>query len=204
MVAQVETSGIVPGPSWTWSMGDPADMCHFTAPVGQPTGCTIWGSGTESTVFAGPVNLALVAHELGNAETSEYAPASLLAEVTSAEAGTSWSPTDATATCLVAHFMGFQDQAAGSWSCPAALATEVADHIHDVVTTMHTVATCGVASGLSSTLTFGAGTGTLTVTTPAGTTLSAGIGGTVVTSGIGSFTADDVGGTATLTGLCNA
>ena len=29
--------------------------------------------------------------------------------------------------------MGFQDDAAGSWECPAPLATVVADNIHDTL-----------------------------------------------------------------------
>ena len=56
---------------------------------------------------------------------------SLVAEVTTAEAGTSWSPIDAVASCLVEHFMGFQDDAAGTWQCPADLAATVAADIHD-------------------------------------------------------------------------
>jgi len=55
---------------------------------------------------------------------------SLMDQVSAAENGTSWSPTDAVATCLVAHFMGFQDGASGAWQCPAALGTIVADNIN--------------------------------------------------------------------------
>jgi hypothetical protein len=57
----------------------------------------------------------------------------LLNEVSLADAGSSWSPTDAVASCLVEHFMGFQDDAAGTWQCPASLATVVADNIHDTL-----------------------------------------------------------------------
>jgi hypothetical protein len=35
----------------------------------------------------------------------------------------------------VAHFIGIQDDAAGVWACPAALATLVADNIHDTLST---------------------------------------------------------------------
>ena len=55
---------------------------------------------------------------------------SLLSEVATAAAGTSWSPIDAVASCLIEHFMGFQDFAAGTWQCPASLATVVAEDIH--------------------------------------------------------------------------
>jgi hypothetical protein len=34
------------------------------------------------------------------------------------------------ASCLVEHFLGFQDGAAGPWQCPASLAATVAEHIH--------------------------------------------------------------------------
>jgi hypothetical protein len=75
--------------------------------------------------------LALVAHELANAETQNDAVPRLLDQVATAAGGTSWSPTDAVASCLVVHFMGFQDNAAGTWQCPAALAPTVAENIHD-------------------------------------------------------------------------
>jgi hypothetical protein len=75
--------------------------------------------------------LALVAHELANAETQNDAVPSLLHEVATAAGGTSWSPTDAVASCLVEHFMGFEDDAAGTWQCPTALAAVVAENIHD-------------------------------------------------------------------------
>jgi hypothetical protein len=128
LVAQVEAAGVAPGANWSWSMGNTATMCGPISGVG--TGCT-WGvSGVEQTVFTGVPTLALVAHELANAETQNGASATLLAEVSAAEGGTAWSPTDATATCLVAHYLGIQDQAAGTWQCPAGLATYVADTIH--------------------------------------------------------------------------
>jgi hypothetical protein len=99
--------------------------------TGAGTGCTYGSNGLEFTVFSGSPTLALVAHELANAETQNDAVPNLLSEVATAAAGSSWSPTDAVATCLVAHFMGFQDLSAGSWQCPAALAASVAANIHD-------------------------------------------------------------------------
>ncbi len=129
LVGEVEASGIEPGSNWTWTMGDTATYC---GPIsGSGTGCTYGAAGLEHTTFAGTPTLALVAHELANAETQNDAVPSLLNEVSAAAAGTSWSPTDAVASCLVVHFMGFQDNAAGTWQCPAALATTVAEHIHD-------------------------------------------------------------------------
>jgi hypothetical protein len=129
LVKQVEASGIQPGSNWTWTMGDTATYC---GPIsGSGTGCTYGEAGLEHTTFSGTPTLALVAHELANAETQNDAVPSLLKEVADAAAGTSWSPTDALASCLVEHFMGFQDDAAGTWQCPVALATTVAEHIHD-------------------------------------------------------------------------
>ena len=129
LVAQVEAAGIEPGSNWSWSMGDTA--IHCGAITGAGTGCTFGAAGLEYTVFAGSPTLALVAHELANAETQNDAVPSLLGEVGAAEVGTSWSPTDAVASCLVVHFMGVNDNAAGAWQCPATLASIVADHIHD-------------------------------------------------------------------------
>jgi hypothetical protein len=129
LVAEIEASGLEPGSNWTWTIGDPSTHCGVMSGAG--TGCTYGEAGREYTIFAGTPTLALVAHELGNAETQNDAIPSLLSEVATAAAGTSWSPTDAVASCLVAHFMGFQDNAAGSWQCPAPLAAVVADHIHD-------------------------------------------------------------------------
>jgi len=128
LVAQVIASGINPGSNWSWSMGDTATHCSVM--TGAGTGCTYGSGGQEFTVFAGTPNLALVAHELANAETQNDAVPSLMDQVSAAENGTSWSPTDAVATCLVAHFMGFQDGASGAWQCPAALGTIVADNIN--------------------------------------------------------------------------
>ena len=128
LVAQVTASGIDPGSNWSWSMGDTATHCSVM--TGAGTGCTYGSGGMEFTVFAGTPNLALVAHELANAETQNDAVPSLMNQVSIAEGGTSWSPTDAVATCLVAHFMGFQDGAAGTWQCPTTLSTIVADNIH--------------------------------------------------------------------------
>jgi hypothetical protein len=129
MVAQVEASGIDPGSNWSWSIGDTATHC--TAMSGAGTGCTYGTGGQEFTIFAGSPNLTLVAHELANAETQNDAVPTLMNEVATAEGGTSWSPTDAVASCLVEHFMGFEDDAAGTWQCSAALGVEVAAHIHD-------------------------------------------------------------------------
>jgi hypothetical protein len=109
-------------------MGDPSTICGaIQGSVG--TGCTSGAAGSATTTFAGSPSLSLVAHEIANAETENYAVPTLVAEVTSAEAGTSWSPIDAVASCLVEHFMGFQDNAAGSWQCPTDLATTVASGI---------------------------------------------------------------------------
>jgi hypothetical protein len=129
LVAEVKAAGIEPGSNWSWSMGDTATHCG--AIPGTSTGCTFGGDGLEHTVFGGSPTLALVAHELANAEALNDAVPSLMNHVSSAESGTSWSPTDAVASCLVAHFMGFQDAAAGTWRCPAALAGFVAQNIHD-------------------------------------------------------------------------
>jgi hypothetical protein len=129
LVADVEASGIDPGSNWNWSVGSTSTYC---GPIsGAGTGCTYGEAGLEHTIFAGMPTLALVAHELANAETQNDAVPSLLHEVATAAGGTSWSPTDAVASCLVEHFMGFQDDAAGIWQCPAALATVVAENIHD-------------------------------------------------------------------------
>jgi len=129
LIAEVEATGMEPGSNWTWTMGDTATHCGLI--TGAGTGCTYGADGLEYSIFAGSPTLALVAHELANAETQNDAVPSLLNEVAVAENGSSWSPTDAVASCLVEHFMGFQDNSAGSWQCPAALATIVADNIHD-------------------------------------------------------------------------
>ena len=133
LVAEVEATGIDPGSNWSWSMGDTATRC---GPIpGAGTGCTFGAAGLEYTVFAGTPNLSLVAHELANAETQNDAVPDLLSDVASAEAGSSWSPTDAVASCLVTHFMGVQDVAAGAWVCSPALSTFVANNIHDTLST---------------------------------------------------------------------
>lgn len=129
LIAEVEAAGIEPGSNWTWTMGDTATHCGVISGAG--TGCTFGQSGHEYTVFTGSPTLALVAHELANAETQNDAVSALLNEVAATTNGTSWSPTDAVASCLVEHFMGFQDNAAGTWQCPAPLATFVVDNIHD-------------------------------------------------------------------------
>jgi len=133
LVAEVEAAGIEPGSNWTWSMGDTA--AHCGAISGSGTGCTFGAAGLEYTVFAGSPNLSLVAHELANAETQNDAVPGLLSAVATAAGGTSWSPTDAVASCLVAHFIGIQDDAAGSWTCSPAVATFVASNIHDTLAT---------------------------------------------------------------------
>ena len=186
-------------------MGDPTTGCGPIAGHGQATGCTSWGAGVEKTVFAGTPSLALVAHELANAETEQSAPPALLSQVAAAEGASSWSPTDAVASCLVEHFLGFQDNAAGSWQCPSVLAASVGEHIHDTVTTIQMTAVCGTTSGVSSTLTFTAGAGTLSVTTPGGAAPVTAPAGTPVTvSGIGTFIATDRGGTVSESGACQA
>jgi hypothetical protein len=129
LVVEVEAAGIEPGSNWSWSMGDTATHCGPM--TGAGTGCTYGSNGLEYSVFSGSPTLALVAHELANAETQNDAVPSLLNEVAEAAAGSSWSPTDAVASCLVAHFIGIQDQSAGTWQCPVALATTVAANIHD-------------------------------------------------------------------------
>ncbi len=131
LVAQVEAAGVDPGATWTWTMGDTTTQCGAIPGNGAGTGCTFGAAGAAQTVFSGSPSLALVAHELANAETENDAVPSLMNEVATAEAGTAWSPIDAVASCLVEHFMGFQDGAAGTWECPVALATVVAANIHD-------------------------------------------------------------------------
>jgi hypothetical protein len=204
LVAQVEAAGIVPAPTWTWNMGDTESQCGVTASTGSAASCTSWAAGLEHTVFSGTPPLALVAHEVANAETEHFAVPTLLNEVSAAAAGTSWSPTDAVASCLVMHFLGFEDNAAGSWQCPAGLAASVAAHIHDTIVTTQTTASCGVTSQASSTLTFTASVGTLTVTSPSGGSSPqiANAGTPITVSGVGTFTAEDVGGTISVTGVC--
>ncbi len=206
LVAEVEASGIDPGSSWTWSMGDPSAQCHFVPGTSVGSGCTFGAAGSAQSVFAGAPSLALVAHELANAETENDAVPSLMNEVNTAEAGTSWSPIDAVASCLVEHFMGFQDDAAGSWQCSAGLAAVVAENIHDTVVTTEMTSICGTKSGIVSTLIFTGTTGTLTVTGPAvGAPPQTVAEGTPVTvSGIGTFTAIDHGGAIDQTGKCTS
>jgi hypothetical protein len=131
LITEVEAAGIQPGSNWTWSVGDTATHCGVIAGTG--TGCTYGAAGLEYSIFAGTPTLALVAHELANAEVQNDAVPTLLNEVAAAEGGTSWSPTDAVASCLVAKYMGFQDHAAGTWTCSNSLATTVAENIHDTV-----------------------------------------------------------------------
>ncbi|MFZ0664211.1 MAG: hypothetical protein WAM97_00535 [Acidimicrobiales bacterium] len=203
MVAEVERAGIEPGSNWSWSMGDTETRCGFIPGTG--TGCTSALGGVVHTVFGGSPTLALVAHELANAEALNDAVPTLMSVVSAAESGTSWSPTDALASCLVAHFMGFQDASAGTWRCPAKLSTYVAENIHDappVVTELTSV--CGKTSRAISTLTFRASAGVLTVKGPAiGSVSETKPAGTPVTvSGVGTFTGRDQGGVVTATGIC--
>ena len=129
LVSEVEAPGIDPGSNWSWSMGDTATHCG--AMFGDGTGCTYGSGGLEYSMFSGTPTLALVAHELANAETQNDAVPSLLSQVAAATGGTTWSPTDGVASCPVAHFMGFQDAVAGTWQCPAVLASTVAADIHE-------------------------------------------------------------------------
>jgi hypothetical protein len=133
LVAEVEAAGIEPGSNWSWSVGDTATHCGLI--TGSGTGCTYGAFGLEYTVFAGSPDLSLVAHELANAETQNDAVPSLLNEVAAADGGSSRSPTDAVASCLVTHFLGIQDEAAGPWTCSQAVAAFVADNIHDTLLT---------------------------------------------------------------------
>ena len=134
LVAQVEATGIAPGPNWTWSLGD-TTACGAIPGSNVGTGCTAGAPGAVTTVFAGSPGLLLVAHELANAEVENYAVPALLGLVTRAEGGASWSPIDAVASCLVVHFLRAQDGAAGPWACPSALADVVGAHIHDAAFT---------------------------------------------------------------------
>jgi len=204
LVAEVEAAGIDPGSSWKWSMGNTATQCGAIPGNGAGTGCTFGAAGLEQSVFAGSPSLALIAHELANAETGNDAVPSLVSEVAGDEAGTSWSPMDAVASCLVEHFMGFQDEAAGAWQCPVALATVVSENIHDAVSTTEIAQSCGTTSGIISTLIFTGTAGTLTVTAPAlGAVPETVAAGTpVAVSGIGTFSAIDHGGAITQIGAC--
>jgi hypothetical protein len=185
-------------------MGDPSIPCGATPSNGVGSGCTFGAAGSARSVFSGSPSLALIAHELANAETENDAVPGLVSEVSTAEVGASWSPIDAVASCLVEHFMGFQDEAAGTWQCPAGLATVVAEHIHDTVTTSVMTLTCGTNSGIVSMLTFTGTGGPLTVTAPTiGSAPQTVVAGTPVdVSGIGAFTATDEGGAINQTGSC--
>lgn len=204
LVAEVEASGIDPGANWKWSLGDPSAQCDVKTSNSLGSGCTFGAAGAAQTVFSGSPSLALVAHELANAETENDAVPSLVNEVDTAEAGRSWSSIDAVASCLVEHYMGFQDGAAGTWQCPAGLAEIVAENIHDTVVTTQMTSTCGTKSGVVSTLTFTGTAGTLTVTAPAaGAAPETVVAGTPVTvSGMGTFTAIDHGGAIDQAGAC--
>jgi len=134
LVSEVEAAGIAPGSTWTWSAGD-TSSCGAIPGTNVGTGCTSGAAGSVATVFAGAPGLLLVAHEIANAETENYAVPGLVALVARDAGGTSWSPIDAVASCLVAHFLHVQDGAAGSWACPVGLADIVAAHIHDATFT---------------------------------------------------------------------
>jgi hypothetical protein len=116
LVSEVEAPGIDPGSNWSWSMGDTATHCG--AMFGDGTGCTYGSGGLEYSMFSGTPTLALVAHELANAETQNDAVPSLLSQVAAATGGTTWSPTDGVASCPVAHFMGFQDRSGQDLAMP--------------------------------------------------------------------------------------
>jgi hypothetical protein len=131
LVAEVEAAGVDPGANWHWSIANTATQCGIIPGNNVATGCTFGAAGIAQSVFTGSPSLALVAHELANAETENDAVPNLISEVATAEAGASWSPIDAVASCLVENFMGFQDVAAGTWQCPAPLATLVAENIHN-------------------------------------------------------------------------
>ncbi len=135
LVTQAEASGIAPGPNWTWTLGDTARCGIIPGADNVGTGCTSGAAGSVTTVFAGSPGLALVAHELANAETENYAVPALVDMVVRDGGSASWSPIDAVASCLVVHFLGFQDGAAGPWACPAALADIVAGGIHNAAFT---------------------------------------------------------------------
>ena len=95
-------------------MGDTSTACGAIPEQTSPPDAHPGRPARPPPCSAGPPTLALVAHELANAETENDAVPSLVAQVSTAEAGTSWSPIDAVASCLVEHFMGFQDNAAGT------------------------------------------------------------------------------------------
>jgi hypothetical protein len=135
LVVQAEASGIAPGPNWSWTLGDTARCGVIPGGDNVGTGCTSGAAGSVTTVFAGSPGLALVAHELANAETENYAVPALVDLVVREGGSASWSPIDAVASCLVVHFLGFQDGAAGPWACPAALADVVAGGIHNAAFT---------------------------------------------------------------------
>jgi hypothetical protein len=135
LVARVESSGIAPGPTWSWSLGDTSRCGTIPGANNVGTGCTSGAAGSVTTVFAGSPALALVAHEVANAETENYAVPALVDLVVSDGGSASWSPIDAVASCLVVHFLGFQDGAAGPWACPASLADTVAANIHNAAFT---------------------------------------------------------------------
>jgi hypothetical protein len=135
LAAQVVASGIDPGPAWTWTFS-PTSTCGVLPGNNSATGCTTgFKDGSANTVFWGTPPLTLVAHELANAEVEIYAMAPLIAMVTRAEAGTSWSPIDAVAGCLVVHYMNIPDTSAGTWTCPPALGDIVAANIHNAAFT---------------------------------------------------------------------
>ena len=131
LVARVESSGIAPGPTWSWSLGDTSRCGAIPGANNIGTGCTSGAAGAVTTVFAGSPALALVAHEVANAETENYAVPALVNLVVRDGGSASWSPIDAVASCLVVHYLGFQDGAAGPWACPASLADTVAANIHN-------------------------------------------------------------------------
>ena len=82
-------------------------------------------------MFAGSPNLALVAHELANAETQNDAVPTLMNEVATAEGRDFVVPYRRRGVLPGRAVHGVPNDAAGTWQCPAALGAEVAAHIHD-------------------------------------------------------------------------
>ena len=113
-------AGIDPGPNWSWSIGDTATGAA-PSPVTARHRLHLRGGRAGHHGFRRLAALALVAHELANAETENDA-------VPACDPGHGGGSRDVMVPdrrrglCLVAHFMGFQDDAAGPWQCPAALA----------------------------------------------------------------------------------
>jgi hypothetical protein len=110
-------------------MGDPTQQCG-PLPSGVASGCTFGNGYSAQTVFQGVPTLGLVAHEMGNAEVENSPNLNIdgppESTVWAQAQGLSWSPIDATSSCIVYHYMGFQDGDSGPWQCPGDLAAYVA------------------------------------------------------------------------------